>query len=86
MKRRHLINDRDEALFDQNGAIISHLSDQRSKVKMSPHIVCEETCRLITSTGSSSCGHHISRIPPIASDLNRYNSRSTAEIISLILI
>ena len=36
MKRRHLINGRDEALFDQNGAIISHPSDQRSKIRMHP--------------------------------------------------
>ena len=74
MKRRHLINGRDEVLFDRNGAIISHPSDQRSKVEMSPRIVCEEVRRLITSTGSSSCGHDMSRIPPIASDINHYNS------------
>ena len=74
MKRRHLINGHDEALFDQNGVIISYPSDQRSKVKMSSRFVCEETRRLIASTGSSSCGHDMSRIPPIASDLNRYNS------------
>ena len=86
MKRRHLINGHDEALFDGNGAIISHPSDQRSKVEMSPRIVCEETRRLIASTGPSSCGHDMSRIPPIASDLNRYNSRSTADIILIILI
>ena len=86
MKRRHLINGRDEALFDRNGVIILHPSNQRSKFEMSPCIVCEETCRLIASTGSSSCGHDMSRIPLIASDLNRYNSRSTADIISLIPI
>ena len=28
MKRYHLINGRDEALFDQNGAIILHPSNQ----------------------------------------------------------
>ena len=38
------------------------------------------------SVESSSCGHDMSRIPPIVSDLNHYNSRSTAEIISLIPI
>ena len=36
---RLAINGRDEASFDQNGAIISHLSDQRSKIRMLPRDV-----------------------------------------------
>ena len=52
MKRCHLINGSDETLIDQNGPIISHPSDQLSKVEMSPRIVCEETCRLISCVGS----------------------------------
>ena len=55
MKRRIAINSRDEALFDQNGVIILHPSDQRSKVKMCPRIVCEETSRFLSFVGSSSC-------------------------------
>ena len=55
MKRHIVINGRDEALFDQNGAIILHSSDQRSKVEMSPRIVCEEMCCFLTFVGSSLC-------------------------------
>ena len=40
--------------------------------------------RLIASVESSSCGQDVSKIPSIANDLGRYNSRLTAEIISLI--
>ena len=36
MKGRITINGHDEALFDQNGAIISHSSDQKSKIRMCP--------------------------------------------------
>ena len=38
MKRRLLINSRDEALIDQNGAIISHPFDQLSKIRMHPRL------------------------------------------------
>ena len=55
MKSFHLMNGRDEALVNQNGAIISHLSDQRSKVEMSSCIVYEETRRFLSFVGSSSC-------------------------------
>ena len=35
--KRHLaIDDHDHAVFDRNGAIISHQSDQRSKIRMRP--------------------------------------------------
>ena len=57
MKRRIAINGRDEASIDRNGAIVSHLFDQRSKVEMSPRIVCEETRRFLSFVGSSSCDH-----------------------------
>ena len=36
MNGRITINGRDEPSFDQNGAIILHPSDQRSKIKMLP--------------------------------------------------
>ena len=36
MKRHLAIDGRDHASFDRNGAIISHPSDQRSKIKMRP--------------------------------------------------
>ena len=38
MKRRLLINNRDEALIYQNGAIISHRFDQLSKIRMRPRL------------------------------------------------
>ena len=57
MKRRLLINGRDEALSDQNGAINSHPFYQRWMVEMSPHRACEETRRFLSFVGSSSCDH-----------------------------
>ena len=39
MKRRIAINSQDEASFDQNGAIKSHLSDQQSRVEVSPRVL-----------------------------------------------
>ena len=38
MKRRLLINGRDEALIDRNGAIISHPFDQLSRIRMRPRL------------------------------------------------
>ena len=50
-----MIDGRDEASIDQNGAIILHPFDQQSKVEMSPRNVCEETRRFLLFVGSSSC-------------------------------
>ena len=41
MKRHLTIDGRDEASFDQNGAIKSHLFDQRWKAEMSPRCALE---------------------------------------------
>ena len=52
MKRHIAINGRDEASFDLNGAIKLHPSDQRSRVEVSPRVVCEEARRLISCVRS----------------------------------
>ena len=52
MKRCIAINGRDEASFDQNSAIKSHPSDQRLRAEVSPRVVCEEACHLISCVGS----------------------------------
>ena len=52
MKRRIAINGRDEASFDRNDAMKSHSTDQKSKAKVSPRVVCEETRRLMSCVGS----------------------------------
>ena len=52
MKRRIIINGRDKASFDRNGAIKSHLSNQRSRAEVSPRVVCEEARHLISCVGS----------------------------------
>ena len=55
LKSHHLINGRDEALVDRNGAIKLHMFDQRWIVEMSPHRACEETRCFLLFVGSSSC-------------------------------
>ena len=74
MKSHHLINGRDEALVDRNGAILSHPSDQRSKVDLSPRIVYEETRRFLSFFGSSSCDPDKIGDPWDALNVDRYNS------------
>ena len=52
MKRHLVIDDRDHASVDQNGAIKSHPFNQRSRAEVSPCFVCEEMRRLISCVES----------------------------------
>ena len=75
MKRRHLINGCDEALFDRNGVIISHPSDQQSKIRMRPRLQVKGRVVSWSSVGSSANDRDVSKNPSIASDLSCYNSQ-----------